>query len=202
MLCNLIQLPRATTSLIAPPSTPSTTTTSPTTGSKGLQTKFTCAIYSEYGHYTHHFPVLPQFRQTMMVVHQTFQQEPYPPTPLGTHVTDINYFLTLVTEQMRFPCSLCNSLTHFKYECPSIIEYRHRQVTLIQNLSIVSPPMMQVIPPIPSPYIFHIISPEPESLPTPPWFMDILFEDVSLNPPNSLVPFPHEILPPTTVYHP
>jgi hypothetical protein len=35
-LHNLIQLPRATKSLVAPPSTPSTTTSFPTTGSKGL----------------------------------------------------------------------------------------------------------------------------------------------------------------------
>jgi hypothetical protein len=60
-LRNLIKLPRATTPLIASPSTPSTSTTSPTIGNKGLQTIFTCAICSEYGHYTHHFPVLPQF---------------------------------------------------------------------------------------------------------------------------------------------
>jgi hypothetical protein len=123
-LHNLIQLPRATTSLITSPSTPSTTTTSPTTGSKGLRTKFTCAICSEYGHYTHHFPALPQFRQTLTTVRQTFQQDPSPPTPSGTHVTDIHYVSTSVTEWMRFPCSLCDSLDHFTYQCPLIIEYR------------------------------------------------------------------------------
>jgi hypothetical protein len=58
-LRNLIQLPRETTSLVASPSTRSTTTTSSTTGNKAMQTKFACAIYSEYGHYTHHFPALP-----------------------------------------------------------------------------------------------------------------------------------------------
>jgi hypothetical protein len=61
---------------------------------------------------------------------------------------------------------------------------------------------MQVIPPIPSPDTVHITSPEPESLPTPPWFMDRLSEDIPPNPPNSLVHFPQEILPPTTVYNP
>jgi hypothetical protein len=47
--------------------TPSATTASPTTtthpsSSKGLRTKYACAICSEYGHYTHHFPALPRFR--------------------------------------------------------------------------------------------------------------------------------------------
>jgi len=71
-LRKLIQFPQETTSLTTPPSTPSTTTTSPTTGSKGLGTKFVCTIYSKYGHYTHHCLTLPQFRQTLTTVHQTF----------------------------------------------------------------------------------------------------------------------------------
>jgi hypothetical protein len=48
----------------------------------------------------------------------------------------------------------------------------------------------------------NITSPKPESLPTPPWFIDRLSEDIPPNPPNSPVHFPQEILPPTTVYHP
>jgi hypothetical protein len=37
-------------------------TTIPPSSNKGLRTKFICAICSEYGHYTHHFPALPRFR--------------------------------------------------------------------------------------------------------------------------------------------
>jgi hypothetical protein len=184
-LRNLIQLPRATTSLTTSPSTSSTTTTSPTIGSKGLRTKFACAICSEYGHYTHHCPALPQFRQTLTTVRQTFQQEPSPPPLSGTHVTDIHYVSTSVPEWMRCPCSLCDSLAHFTYQCPLIIEYRRHQLTLIQNHLTTSPHVMQVTPPIPSPDTVNITSPEPESLPTPPWFMDRLSEDIPPNPPNS-----------------
>jgi hypothetical protein len=122
--------------------------------------------------------------------------------PLSTYVTGIHYVTTLVNERMSFPCSLCDSLDHFTYQCPSIIEYRRRQMALIQNPPTTPLPMMQVIPPIPSPDIVHITSPEPESLPIPPWFMDRLSEDFPLNPPNSLEHFPQEILPPTTVYNP
>jgi hypothetical protein len=83
-----------------------------------------------------------------------------------------------------------------------IIEYRHHQMALILNPPTNSLPVMQVIPPIPSPDIVHITFPKPESLPTPPWFMDILSEDMPPNHPNSPVHFPKDILPPTTVYNP
>jgi hypothetical protein len=116
-LRNLIQLPRAPPPLVA---SSSTVVISPNTSSKGLLTKFTCAIYSEYVHYTHHCPTLPQFRQTLTEVCQSFQQEPTP-----THVTDIHYVTTSVNEHMICPCSLCESLDHFTYQCPMIIEYRH-----------------------------------------------------------------------------
>jgi hypothetical protein len=43
---------------------------------------------------------------------------------------------------------------------------------------------------------------EPEALPNPPWFMDRLSEDLPPNPPNSLVHFPQEILPPPMVHNP
>jgi hypothetical protein len=201
-LHNMIQLPRETPLLTASPNTLSTTTTPHMTGSKGLQTKFACAIYSEYGHCTHHCPTLPQFHQTLMTICQNFQQEPSPPPLLSTHITEIYYVSTAVPEQMRFPYSLCDSLAHFTYQCPLIIEYRRRQITLIQNHSTTSPHVMQVNPPIPSPDIVDITSHEPESLPTPPWFMDRLFEDIPPNPPNSPVHFPQEILPPITVYPP
>jgi hypothetical protein len=80
-----------------------------------------------------------------------------------------------------------------------IIEYRQRQVTLIQTPT---PPTESMINPTPSPEILHIISPEPEALPTPPWFLDDLYEDLPPNPPNSPVHFPMEILCPTTIYNP
>jgi hypothetical protein len=75
-------------------------------------------------------------------------------------------------------------------------------MTLIRNPPTTSLPLMQVIPPSPSPDTFHITSAEPESLPTPSWFMDRLYEDFPPNPPNSLVHFPQDILPPTTVSNP
>jgi hypothetical protein len=100
---------------------------------------------------------------------------------------------------MRCPCSLCESLDHFTYQCPMIIEYRQCQVTLIQTPA---PPIESMINPTPSPEILHIISPEPEALPTPPWFLDDLYEDLPPNPPNSPVHFPMEILRPTTTYNP
>jgi len=98
-VCNLIQLPQATTSSI----TSSTTSMSPTTSSKGLQTKFTCVICSEYGHYTHHFPALPQFLQMLTAIRQSFQQEPPPSTSSQNHITNIHYVMTSVNEWMRYP---------------------------------------------------------------------------------------------------
>jgi hypothetical protein len=190
MLHNLIQLPLATTSFVIPPSTPSTSITSHTIGSKGLRTKFACAICSEYGHYTNHFPELPQFQHMLTKVCQSFQQDPSPSTSLSTHVTDIHYVTTSVNERMRFPFSLSKSLDHFTYLCPTIIEYKCHQMALIQNSPNPSLPMMQVIPHIPSPDTIHITSPKPESLPIPPWFMDRLSEDFPPNPPNSPIHFP------------
>jgi hypothetical protein len=48
---------------------------------------------------------------------------------------------------MRCPCSLYESLDHFTYQCPTIIEYRCRQMALIQNPPNPSLPAIQVIPP-------------------------------------------------------
>jgi hypothetical protein len=56
-LRNLIQLNQTPSSFVT---LASIIATSPNVSSKGLQTKFTCAICSEYGHYTHHCPMLPQ----------------------------------------------------------------------------------------------------------------------------------------------
>jgi hypothetical protein len=77
---------------------------------------------------------------------------------------------------MRFPCSLCDSLDHFTYQCSLIIEYMRSLNTCIVKwplFKILQPPhplVIQVIPPIPSPDIVHITSPDLESLPAPPWF--------------------------------
>jgi hypothetical protein len=162
-LRNLIQLPRAPPPLVA---SSSTVTVSPNTSSKGMRTKFACTICSEYGHYTHHCPTLPQFRQTLTTVRQRFQQEPTPSTSSQTHITDIHYVTTSVNEWMRCPCSLCNSLDHFTYQCPTIIEYRHRQMALIQNPPIIAPPSTPGIPPTPSPDVVYIFSPnQRDSLP-------------------------------------
>ena len=93
---------------------------------------------------------------------------------------------------MRCPYSLCESLDHFTYQCPMIIEYRQCQLTLIQT------PTESMVHLTSSLEILHIISPEPEALPTPPWFLDDLSEDSPPNPPNSPIHFPTKILHPTT----
>jgi hypothetical protein len=117
--------------LIQPNKTPSPLTTvastaaiSPNTSSKGLRTKFACAICFEYAHYTHHFPALPQFQQTLVTVRQRFQHEHNPTTSSLPNITDIHYVTNSVNERMIYPCSLCESLDHFTYQCPMIIEYR------------------------------------------------------------------------------
>jgi hypothetical protein len=107
-----------------PVTTASTTTPNPSS-SKGLRTKFACAICSKYGHYTHHFPALPRFRQTLVAVRQNFQNNPRPAAS-SSNITDICYVTTSVNERMRCPCSLCDSLTHFTYQCPMILAYRQR----------------------------------------------------------------------------
>jgi hypothetical protein len=115
--------------LIPPNPTPTPLTTTATTqpsSSKGLKTKFACAICSEYGHYTHHCPALPRFRQALAIVKRDIQNNPCPAAS-SSNITDIRYVTTSVNERMRCPCSLCDSLTHFTYQCPMIIEYRQRQ---------------------------------------------------------------------------
>jgi hypothetical protein len=97
-LHNLIQLPKATPLLATPPSTSTATTKSSTTCKKGLRTNFTCAICSEYGHYTHHFPALPQFHQTLAAVRHTSRPEPSQALPTDAHITDIHYISSSVPE--------------------------------------------------------------------------------------------------------
>jgi hypothetical protein len=70
-----------------------------------------------------------------------------------------------------------------------IIEYRQHQMALIQNPT--PPPTKSVINPTPSPEVLHIISPTPEALPTPPCFLDDLYEDLPPNPPQFSSSFSH-----------
>jgi hypothetical protein len=165
------------------PPTPVTTASTPIpnpSSSKGLRTKFACAICSEYGHYTHHCPALPRFRQTLAVVRQNFQNNPRPATS-SSNITDIHYVNTSVNERMRCPCSLCDSLTHFTYQCPMILAYRQRQAARRHQptapiIDITSPPENR-----------HVIPIEPEALPMPPWFLNDISEELRRNPPNSPV---------------
>jgi hypothetical protein len=174
------------------PTPPITTATTQPSSSKGLRTKFACAICSEYGHYTHHCPALPRFRQALAIICQDFQNNPRPATSSTTNITDIRYVTTSVNERMRCPCSLCDSLEHFTYQCPMILEYRQRQLALHHQ------PAEAVID-LTSPLEdLHVISPEPEALPTPPWFLDDVSEDLPRNPPNSPAHPPAETLHPTT----
>ena len=81
-----------------------------------------------------------------------------------------------------------------------IIEYKRHQLALIQYPK---PPLAEsVINPTPSPEVLHIISPDPKALPTPPWFLDDLYEDFPPNPPNSPIHLPVEILHPTNIFNP
>jgi hypothetical protein len=94
---------------------------------------------------------------------------------------------------MICPCSTCGSLDYFTYQCPMIIEYRQCQLTLLHR------PTKLIVDLTSSLEVLHVISLEPEALPTPPWFLDDLSEDSSPNPPNSPAHFPMEILHPTTI---
>jgi hypothetical protein len=159
--------------------TASTSTPNPSS-SKYLRTKFVCAICSEYGHYTHHFPTLPRFQQTLAAVRQNFQNNPRPATS-SSNITDIRYVTTSVNERMRCPCSLYDSLAHFTYQCPMILAYRQRQVARRQQPT---EPIIDITSP---PEDCRVISLEPEALPIPPWFLNDISEELPRNPPNSPV---------------
>jgi hypothetical protein len=118
-LWNLIPLNQTPPTLATIANTATTTLHS---SSKGLQTKFAWAICSKYGHYTHHCPTLPCFQQTLAVIRQKFQSNPSPATSSSTNITDIRYVTTSFNERMRCPCSLCDSIDHFTYQCPMILE--------------------------------------------------------------------------------
>jgi hypothetical protein len=96
-----------------------------------------------------------------------------------TNITDICYVTTLVNERMRCHCSLCDSLAHFTYQCPMILEYRQRQLALLHQ------PTEAIIDISSSLEDLRVISPEPEALPMPPWFLDNVSKDLPRNPPNS-----------------
>jgi hypothetical protein len=160
------------------PTLPTTTAPNLPSSSKGLRTnKFACAICSEYGHYTHHCPALPRFRQALAIVNRDFQNNPRPATS-SSNITDIRYITTSVNERMRCPFSLCDSLAHYTYQCTIIIEYRQRQWALQHQttkvIDLTTPREERQVIPL-----------EQEVLPTPPWFLDDVSEDLPRNPPNS-----------------
>jgi hypothetical protein len=142
------------------------------------------------------FPNSTSVSPDAIVVCQTSWQEPSPPPLTGSHVIDIRYLSSFIPEWIICPCALCDSLAHFTYWCPLIVAYCGRHSTPIQPHPTTSPLVLHSLDSI------NITSPEAESLPIPPWFIDRLSEDTPTNPPNSPVNFPQEIFPPTTFYHP
>jgi hypothetical protein len=70
-----------------------------------------------------------------------------------------------------------------------ILEYRQRQLALLHR------PAEVIIDITSSLEDLQVISPEPEALPTPPWFLDDVSEDL---PPNSHAHSPMDTLHPTT----
>jgi hypothetical protein len=93
---------------------------------------------------------------------------------------------------MRCPFSLYDSLAHFTYQCPMILEYRQRQLALLHH------PVEAIIDITSSLEDLHVISPEPEALPMPQWFLNDVSEDLPCNPPNSPAHSPMDTLHPTT----
>jgi hypothetical protein len=71
-----------------------------------------------------------------------------------------------------------------------ILEYRQRQLALLHQ------PAEAIIDITSSLEDLHVISPEPEALPTPPWFLNDISEDLPRNPPNSPDSFPYGHSPP------
>jgi hypothetical protein len=98
-----------------------------------------------------------------------------------TNITDIRYVTTSVNERLRCPCSLCDSLAHFTYQCPMILAYRQRQLSLRHQLTEV---IINLTLPLEA---LQVISPEPEALPMPPWFLNDVSEDLPRNPPYSAI---------------
>jgi hypothetical protein len=73
-----------------------------------------------------------------------------------------------------------------------ILEYMQRQLALLHR------PVEAIIDITSSLEDLHVISPELEALPTPPWFFNDVFEDLPRNPPNSPAHSPTDTLHPIT----
>jgi hypothetical protein len=73
-----------------------------------------------------------------------------------------------------------------------ILAYRQRQLTLLHQPAETTNDLTSSLADL------HVISPEPEALPTPPWFLEDVSEDLPCNPPNSPAHSPTETLHPTT----
>jgi hypothetical protein len=141
-------------------------------------------------------PIITQhchvFRQTLADVRQNFQNNPRPTTSSPTNITDIRYVTTSVNERMRCPFSLYDSLAHFTYLCPMILAYMQHQLAMLHQ------PIDAIVDITSLLEDLHVISPDPEALPTPPWFLNDISEDLPRNPPNSPTHFPTDTLHPTT----
>jgi hypothetical protein len=74
-----------------------------------------------------------------------------------------------------------------------ILEYRQHQLALLHQ------PTEAIIDITSSLEDLHVISLKPEALPTPPWFLDDVSEDLPRNPPNFLAHSPMDTLHPTTM---
>jgi hypothetical protein len=123
---------------------------------------------------------------------QNFQNHPRPATSSSTNIIDIRYVTTSVNERMRCPCSLCDSLDHFTYQCPMILEYRQHQLALLHQ------PAEAILDITSSLEDLHVISSEPKALLMPPWFFNDIFEDLRHNSPNSPTHSSMDTLHPTT----
>ena len=73
-----------------------------------------------------------------------------------------------------------------------ILAYSQRQLALLHQ------PAEAIINITSSLEDLHVISPEPEALPTPPWFLDDVSEDLPRNPPNYPTHSPTDTIHPTT----
>ena len=74
-----------------------------------------------------------------------------------------------------------------------ILEYKQHQLALLHQ------PTEAIIDITSSLEDLHVISPKPEALPTPPWFLNDVSEDLPRNPPNSPSHSPTDTLHPTTM---
>jgi hypothetical protein len=103
-LRSFIQLPQAPLLLATPPSTSHCYYGVINHMQKNIRTNFACAICSEYGHYTHHFPSIPYVHHTLAAECHTY----LPELPLTLHTNApmnvIHYISSSVLEQRGGPC--------------------------------------------------------------------------------------------------